>query len=58
MSASTLVDFNIADKDFEVGGKTKGLKQIAKSSDGFVVKDAIERGYLNVIPLLLFALIY
>jgi hypothetical protein len=58
VSSSTLGDFNIDDRDFEVGGKNKGLKQIAKSSDGFVVKDDIERGYLKVIPLWHFGLMY
>jgi predicted AAA+ superfamily ATPase len=51
VSSSTLSDFKIDNRDFEVGGKNKGLKQIAQSSDGFVVKDDIERGYLKVIPL-------
>jgi hypothetical protein len=41
-----------------VVGKNKGLKQIAKSSDGFVVKNDIQRGYLQVIPLWQFGLMY
>ena len=58
VSSTTLGDFNLDDRDFEVGGKNKGLKQIAKSSDGFVVKDDIERGYLQVIPHWQFGLMY
>ena len=58
VSSSTLGDFSIGDRDFEVGVKNKGFKQIAKSPDGFVVKDDIERGYLKVIPLWQFGLMY
>jgi hypothetical protein len=58
VSSSTLGDFIIDDRDFEVGGKNKGLKQIAQSSNGFVVKDDIERGYLIVIPQWQFGLMY
>jgi hypothetical protein len=58
VNTSAMADFSINDSDFEVGGKNKGLKQIAKSSDGFVVKDDIERGYLQVIPLWQFGLMY
>ena len=58
VNSSTLGDFNIDDRNFEVGGKNKGLKQIAQSNNGFVVKDDIERGYLNVVPLWQFGLMY
>jgi len=58
VNSSTLGDFNIDDKDFEVGGKNRGLKQIAKSSDGFVVKNDIERGYPQLISLWQLGLIY
>ena len=33
---------------FEVGGKKKGQKQIQEVQKGFVVKDDIERGFMNV----------
>ena len=36
---------------FEVGGKKKGQKQIQEVQKGFVVKDDIERGFMNVVPL-------
>lgn len=49
--ASKAADFLINDKTFEVGGKSKGKKQIAQIKDAFVVKDDIEYGYDNVIPL-------
>ena len=43
---------------FEVGGKNKQQKQIEKDGKSFVVKDDIEFGYLNVIPLWAFGLNY
>lgn len=56
--SSTFGDFTIDNMDFEVGGKNKGLKQIQTAEKGFVVKDDIERGYINVIPLWHFGLMY
>lgn len=56
--SSSLGDFKIGAMDFEIGGKKKGLKQIADSEKGFIVKDNIETGFLNTIPLWHFGLIY
>lgn len=56
--SSSLADFKIDTMDFEVGGKNKGLKQIANAEKGFIVKDNIERGFLNTIPLWHFGLMY
>lgn len=56
--ASSLGDFKIDTMDFEVGGKDKGRKQIQAAKEGFLVKDDIERGYLNTIPLWHFGLMY
>jgi hypothetical protein len=56
--SSSLGDFKIDAMDFEVGGKDKGGKQIRTAEKGFVVKDDIERGYLNTIPLWHFGLMY
>ena len=58
VNSSAMADFSINDSDFEVGGKNKGLKQIKNAPKGFVVKDDIEQGYLNVIPLWQFGLLY
>jgi predicted AAA+ superfamily ATPase len=58
VSSSGIADFTIDTMDFEVGGKNKGLKQIKNSAKGYVVKDDIERAYLNVIPLWHFGLMY
>ncbi len=44
-------DFVIEDYTFEVGGKNKQQNQIEKDGKSFVVKDDIEYGYRNVIPL-------
>ena len=55
---SPVADFRIGDYTFEVGGKNKGLKQIQGVDKAFVVKDDIELGYLNTIPLWQFGLTY
>lgn len=55
---SSVSDFQIGKYTFEVGGKNKAQKQIAGVSDAFVVKDDIEIGYQNVIPLWVFGLMY
>lgn len=51
-------DFVIDDYTFEVGGKNKQQKQLEKDGKSFIVKDDIEFGYLNVIPLWAFGLNY
>jgi len=56
--ASPVADFRIGDYTFEVGGKKKGLRQIQGLDNGFVVRDNIEQGYLNTIPLWQFGLTY
>lgn len=56
--SSELADFKIDTLDFEVGGKNKGLKQIKNAEKGFIVKDDIEKGFLNTIPLWYFGLMY
>ncbi|GGE05007.1 ATP-binding protein [Psychroflexus salis] len=58
VSASAIADFRIDKVDFEVGGKNKSLKQIKNAKNGFVVKDDIETGFLNTIPLWYFGLLY
>lgn len=52
-------DFMVDDKyTLEVGGKNKKKKQIAALSNAWIVKDNIEIGYTNVIPLWLFGFLY
>jgi predicted AAA+ superfamily ATPase len=55
---SSISDFEIGKRTFEVGGKNKKQKQLQGVTNGFVVKDEIETGYLNVIPLWMFGLNY
>lgn len=43
---------------FEIGGPSKGDAQLANVSNGFVVRDELETGYANVIPLWLFGFLY
>lgn len=58
VTSSVISDFEIQGKTFEVGGKSKGKKQIADAKEGYVVKDDIEYGYGNVIPIWVFGLNY
>ena len=43
---------------FEVGGRTKGYKQIANIPDSYVVTDDTEMGFENKIPMWLFGFLY
>ncbi|SHF32822.1 hypothetical protein SAMN05444274_104438 [Mariniphaga anaerophila] len=56
--SSKKADFVIDDYTFEIGGKNKQQNQIDRDGKSFVVKDDIEYGYLNVIPLWAFGLNY
>jgi predicted AAA+ superfamily ATPase len=56
--SSVIADFTIDGFDFEIGGKNKSSKQIKTAAKGFVVKDDIETGFLNTIPLWNFGLLY
>lgn len=56
--ASRVSDFTIGDYTFEIGGRKKGNKQIEDVPDGFVVKDDIEFGSFNTIPLWAFGMNY
>ena len=51
-------DFKVQDFVFEIGGKNKKQKQIIDLPNAFVVKDDIEFGFNNVIPLWHFGLTY
>jgi predicted AAA+ superfamily ATPase len=56
--SSDKADFVIGKYIFEVGGRNKGQKQIAGLDNAFVVKDDIEYGYRNILPLWAFGLSY
>lgn len=58
ITASPTADFKVGKYTFEVGGRTKGRRQIKDTDNAFVVKDDIEYGYLNEIPLWAFGLLY
>lgn len=51
-------DFIIKNNTFEIGGSSKNQKQLPKDEHAFLVKDDIEFGHLNVIPLWAFGLNY
>ncbi len=56
---SDYTDFIVDGKyHFEVGGKEKKQKQIYGLKEAYIVKDNIETGYLNQIPLWMFGLLY
>ncbi len=58
MSSSPISDFLIEGKTFEIGGKKKGQKQIESADEGYIVKDDIETGFGNVVPLWMFGMQY
>ena len=59
ITSSPVSDFLVDGKyTFEVGGKKKKQKQIQNVDLGYVVKDDIETGYGNIIPLWQFGLMY
>ncbi len=58
VTSSKKADFVIDNYTFEVGGKNKQSKQIEKDGNSFLVKDEIEFGYRNVIPLWAFGVNY
>lgn len=55
---SPVSDFLVGERTFEVGGQGKKQKQIDGIENAFVVKDDIEYGALNVVPLWQFGLLY
>jgi len=56
--SSAVADFKIDKYTFEVGGKNKSQQQIKNTPNSFIVKDDIEYGYKNVLPLWAFGLNY
>lgn len=58
VSSSSTTDFCVEGLNFEIGGQKKDKKQIKTIDSGYVVKDDIEIGYLNTIPLWHFGLMY
>ena len=56
--AAKTTDFRIGDYVFEVGGAKKGRRQLEGDPNGIVVRDDIEFGHANIIPLWHFGLNY
>jgi len=56
---SAVTDFIVNGKySFEIGGRNKQQKQIKNLKNAYIVKDNIERGMENIIPLWLFGFLY
>lgn len=59
LTYSERADFMLDEKyTFEVGGKSKGQKQIQGLKNAYILRDDVEWGYLNTIPLWLFGFMY
>lgn len=56
--SSDTADFSIGPYTFEVGGKNKTKKQISGVNQAYIVKDDLEYGYQNTIPLWAFGFNY
>lgn len=55
---SPVSDFLVDGFTFEIGGRKKGGKQIADTDNAYIVKDDIEFGFANTIPLHQFGMLY
>ena len=54
-------DIMVEDKQqyvFEIGGKNKSNKQIKNTTNGYVIADNMEIGFMNKIPIYLFGFLY
>ena len=58
VTTSKVSDFEIDGRTFEVGGKSKGQKQIKQAAEGYIVKADIEFAHGNNIPLWHFGFLY
>lgn len=58
ITSSKKADFIVDNYTFEIGGKNKPQKQLQNTTNSFVVKDDIEYGYRNEVPLWAFGLRY
>ena len=55
---SDVSDFMVEDLTFEIGGRNKKQQQIKGVAQAYVVKDDIEYGAMNIIPLWMFGMLY
>ena len=58
LAKTPVSDFLVGEQTFEVGGRNKKQRQIRGVGNAFVVKDDIEYGGLNVVPLWQFGMLY
>ncbi len=59
VTVSSISDFLVNGKyTFEVGGRKKKQRQLQDIENGYIVKDDIETGYGNIIPLWMFGMLY
>lgn len=59
VTVSPISDFLVNGKyTFEVGGRKKKQRQLQDIENGYIVKDDIETGYGNIIPLWMFGMLY
>ena len=58
VTSSRISDFQIGSYTFEVGGHGKGKRQLAKADKGIVVRDDIEYGHGEFVPLWAFGMNY
>lgn len=58
VTASKISDFEINGVTYEIGGTGKGGKQLATAQRGIIVRDDIEYGHGNIVPLWQFGLNY
>lgn len=58
VTSSAVADFEVEGATFEIGGPGKTGFQVKDVSSAYVVKDGIEAGWGNVVPLWAFGLLY
>ena len=58
VTTSEVADFTVGGYTFEMGGKNKSKKRVHDVENAYVVKDDIEYGMRNVIPLWAFGFLY
>ena len=58
VTASDISDFEVDCRTFEVGGKSKGKKQILAADEGYIVADNMEYAVGNKIPIWMFGFLY
>lgn len=58
VTASDISDFEVDGRTFEVGGKSKGKKQILAADEGYIVADNMEYAVGNKIPIWMFGFLY